>query len=193
MNYPCSSFLSRSVTPHQDATFLYTEPLGRVIGMWIALEDATVNNGCLWFAPGSHTSKISINSISYSLLLQIYELHAVKSTVYNTHPATVIWFQFHKYITFFLFVCPGGISRRMVRTPKGTFPLTDFIGREKNYDEEKFVAAPVKKGSNLSVYQWCVMCDSGGISVSTSILINILLLLYNCKLTVVENITLEIL
>lgn len=34
----------------------------------------------------------------------------------------------------------------MVRTPKGTFPLTDFIGREKNYDEGKFVAAPVKKG-----------------------------------------------
>lgn len=45
------------VTPHQDATFLYTEPLGRVMGMWIALEDATINNGCLWFIPGSHNSK----------------------------------------------------------------------------------------------------------------------------------------
>uniref|UniRef100_A0A3B3ZLT7 Phytanoyl-CoA dioxygenase domain-containing protein 1 n=1 Tax=Periophthalmus magnuspinnatus TaxID=409849 RepID=A0A3B3ZLT7_9GOBI len=41
------------LTPHQDATFLYTEPLGRVMGVWIALEDATVNNGCLWFIPGS--------------------------------------------------------------------------------------------------------------------------------------------
>lgn len=47
------------VTPHQDATFLYTEPLGRVMGVWIALEDATVNNGCLWFIPGTQNSKIT--------------------------------------------------------------------------------------------------------------------------------------
>ncbi|XP_047228390.1 phytanoyl-CoA dioxygenase domain-containing protein 1 isoform X3 [Girardinichthys multiradiatus] len=46
------------VTPHQDATFLYTEPLGRVMGLWIALEDATVNNGCLWFIPGSQNSGV---------------------------------------------------------------------------------------------------------------------------------------
>uniref|UniRef100_A0A3B3DFG4 Phytanoyl-CoA dioxygenase domain-containing protein 1 n=1 Tax=Oryzias melastigma TaxID=30732 RepID=A0A3B3DFG4_ORYME len=89
------------VTAHQDATFLHTEPLGRVMGLWIALEDATVNNGCLWFIPGSHKS---------------------------------------------------GISRRMVRTPKGTFPLTDFIGREQAYDEEKFVAAPVKKGGVVLIH-----------------------------------------
>uniref|UniRef100_A0A3B4UN28 Phytanoyl-CoA dioxygenase domain-containing protein 1 n=1 Tax=Seriola dumerili TaxID=41447 RepID=A0A3B4UN28_SERDU len=89
------------VTPHQDATFLYTEPLGRVMGMWIALEDATVNNGCLWFIPGSHNS------------------------------------------------C---ISRRMVRTPKGTYPLTDFIGKEQAYDEEKFIAAPVKKGGVVLIH-----------------------------------------
>ncbi|XP_054030329.1 phytanoyl-CoA dioxygenase domain-containing protein 1 [Dryobates pubescens] len=47
------------VTPHQDATFLHTEPLGRVLGFWIALEDATQENGCLWFIPGSHTSGVS--------------------------------------------------------------------------------------------------------------------------------------
>lgn len=47
------------MTPHQDATFLYTEPLGRVMGVWIALEDATVNNGCLWFIPGTQNSKIT--------------------------------------------------------------------------------------------------------------------------------------
>ncbi|XP_036605068.1 phytanoyl-CoA dioxygenase domain-containing protein 1 isoform X2 [Trichosurus vulpecula] len=47
------------VTPHQDATFLHTEPLGRVLGVWIALEDATLENGCLWFIPGSHTGGIS--------------------------------------------------------------------------------------------------------------------------------------
>ena len=41
------------VLPHQDSTFLYTNPPSAV-GFWIALEDATVDNGCLSFAPGSH-------------------------------------------------------------------------------------------------------------------------------------------
>lgn len=38
---------------HQDACFLYTEPLS-VTGFWIALEDATLDNGCLWVQPGGH-------------------------------------------------------------------------------------------------------------------------------------------
>uniref|UniRef100_A0A3Q3NAM9 Phytanoyl-CoA dioxygenase domain-containing protein 1 n=1 Tax=Labrus bergylta TaxID=56723 RepID=A0A3Q3NAM9_9LABR len=97
------------VTPHQDATFLYTEPLGRVMGLWIALEDATVNNGCLCFIPGSHNS---------------------------------------------------GISRRMVRTPKGTFPLTDFTGREQAYDETKFISAPVKKGGVVLIHGEVVHCSA---------------------------------
>ena len=39
--------------PHQDSTFLYTNKPSAV-GFWIALEDATKENGCLSFAPGSH-------------------------------------------------------------------------------------------------------------------------------------------
>src|SRR2546425_10341109 len=41
------------VTCHQDATFLYTEPL-RMLGLWFALEHATIENGCLWAIPGGH-------------------------------------------------------------------------------------------------------------------------------------------
>nr|ADP02208.1 PhyH domain-containing protein [Triticum aestivum] len=41
------------VVPHQDNTFLYTEPLS-CTGLWLALEDATITNGCLWAIPGSH-------------------------------------------------------------------------------------------------------------------------------------------
>ncbi|MCJ1413189.1 hypothetical protein MMC19_007293 [Ptychographa xylographoides] len=41
------------VPPHQDSTFLYTNPPSAV-GFWLALEDATVDNGCLSFANGSH-------------------------------------------------------------------------------------------------------------------------------------------
>ena len=38
---------------HQDATFLYTDPIS-VAGFWFAIEDATLDNGCLWAEPGGH-------------------------------------------------------------------------------------------------------------------------------------------
>ncbi|XP_047332236.1 phytanoyl-CoA dioxygenase [Impatiens glandulifera] len=41
------------VVPHQDNSFLYTEP-ATCTGLWLALEDATIANGCLWAIPGSH-------------------------------------------------------------------------------------------------------------------------------------------
>ena len=41
------------VTCHCDHTFLWTEPQS-VIGYWFAIEDATLENGCLWVAPGHH-------------------------------------------------------------------------------------------------------------------------------------------
>lgn len=41
------------VTCHQDSTFLYTEPID-IAGLWFALEDATIENGCLWVIPGGH-------------------------------------------------------------------------------------------------------------------------------------------
>jgi phytanoyl-CoA hydroxylase len=41
------------VISHQDSTFLYTEPQD-IAGLWFALEDATIENGCLWAIPGGH-------------------------------------------------------------------------------------------------------------------------------------------
>ncbi|MEZ4436413.1 MAG: phytanoyl-CoA dioxygenase family protein [bacterium] len=41
------------VAPHQDGTFLYTEPL-TTVGVWLALADADRHNGCLWGLPGAH-------------------------------------------------------------------------------------------------------------------------------------------
>ncbi len=41
------------VTCHQDSTFLYTDPID-ILGLWFALEDATIENGCLWAIPGGH-------------------------------------------------------------------------------------------------------------------------------------------
>ncbi|MGB1238187.1 MAG: phytanoyl-CoA dioxygenase family protein [Pseudomonadales bacterium] len=45
------------VNIHQDSTFLYTNPMS-CIGLWFALEDATLENGCLWGMPGGHTSPL---------------------------------------------------------------------------------------------------------------------------------------
>lgn len=45
------------VLPHQDGTFLYTTPQS-VLGFWWALDDCTLENGCLWAIPGSHTTPI---------------------------------------------------------------------------------------------------------------------------------------
>jgi ectoine hydroxylase-related dioxygenase (phytanoyl-CoA dioxygenase family) len=39
---------------HQDETFIPTNDRS-LIGVWIALDDATIDNGCLWVQPGSHT------------------------------------------------------------------------------------------------------------------------------------------
>ena len=42
---------------HQDATFLYTDPV-TVTGFWFAIEDATLENGCLWAEPGGHRTTL---------------------------------------------------------------------------------------------------------------------------------------
>ncbi|KAK4524448.1 hypothetical protein GAYE_SCF03G2349 [Galdieria yellowstonensis] len=46
-------FVGGEVRPHQDSTFLYTSPPS-CVGLWWALQDATIDNGCLWVLEGSH-------------------------------------------------------------------------------------------------------------------------------------------
>ncbi|MEX2259768.1 MAG: phytanoyl-CoA dioxygenase family protein [Woeseia sp.] len=45
------------VVCHQDSTYIYTEPES-CTGFWFALEDATVDNGCMYFIPGEHKSSL---------------------------------------------------------------------------------------------------------------------------------------
>jgi phytanoyl-CoA hydroxylase len=46
-------FVGGEVRCHQDSTFLHTEPEA-MVGLWFALEDARLDNGCLWAIPGGH-------------------------------------------------------------------------------------------------------------------------------------------
>ncbi len=41
------------VVCHCDHTFLWTEPQS-VVGFWVAIEESTLTNGCLWVLPGGH-------------------------------------------------------------------------------------------------------------------------------------------
>ena len=41
------------VVCHCDHSFLWTDPQ-TVVGLWFALDDATVANGCMWAIPGGH-------------------------------------------------------------------------------------------------------------------------------------------
>ncbi|MBI1216281.1 MAG: phytanoyl-CoA dioxygenase family protein [Alphaproteobacteria bacterium] len=42
-----------AVRPHQESTFAHTRPLSACV-LWVALEDATVENACMYGLPGSH-------------------------------------------------------------------------------------------------------------------------------------------
>ena len=41
------------MVPHQDSSYIYTQPLS-CVGLWWALEEATKENGCLWAIPEEH-------------------------------------------------------------------------------------------------------------------------------------------
>jgi phytanoyl-CoA hydroxylase len=50
-------FIGGDVSCHQDATFLRTDPIS-VVGLWFALEDATIENGCMWALPGGNRQSL---------------------------------------------------------------------------------------------------------------------------------------
>ena len=52
--YICkNAHIGGEVNCHQDSTFLFTEPES-CVGFWVALEDATPENGCLYAETGGH-------------------------------------------------------------------------------------------------------------------------------------------
>lgn len=71
-----------TVILHQDSTFLYTEPM-KLMGFWIALEDATLENGCLWFIPGSHKGQgLELSALGFDYLLLKFIISQPKCLTY---------------------------------------------------------------------------------------------------------------
>lgn len=60
---------------HQDATFFDTEP-GSVTTFWFALEDASLDNGCLWVQPGGHRTRLRERFVRDGERLAIEKLDA---------------------------------------------------------------------------------------------------------------------
>ncbi|XP_018453175.1 phytanoyl-CoA dioxygenase isoform X2 [Raphanus sativus] len=67
------------VVPHQDNSYVYTDPPS-CTGLWMALEDSTTLNGCLWAIPGSHKNGLvrrfvrGENGVTYDQPSPSYEL-----------------------------------------------------------------------------------------------------------------------
>ncbi|MET4546205.1 phytanoyl-CoA hydroxylase [Pedobacter africanus] len=50
---------SNTITPwHQDEAYWLNVPDKRAASCWLALDEATVNNGCMWFVPGSNLKEV---------------------------------------------------------------------------------------------------------------------------------------
>lgn len=60
---------------HQDATFFVSTPIS-VTTFWFALEDAAIDNGCLWAEPGGHRGPLRERFVSDGQHLTLQKLDA---------------------------------------------------------------------------------------------------------------------
>lgn len=92
------------VDMHTDNIYIISQPKLSCLGMWLAMDDANNDNGCMWAFPGSH--KTPTNYFSYlteDKLATVYEgvkpdysvlenpvcLEAKKGTIILLHGDTV--------------------------------------------------------------------------------------------------------
>ena len=65
------------VSPHIDSTFLYTDP-PTCHALWFALEDATIDNGCLWLYPGSHIRAFNQSNPNQSSIISSIQSNPIQ-------------------------------------------------------------------------------------------------------------------
>eukprot|EP00525_Craspedostauros_australis_P013714 CAMPEP_0198124944 /NCGR_PEP_ID=MMETSP1442-20131203/41377_1 /TAXON_ID= /ORGANISM="Craspedostauros australis, Strain CCMP3328" /LENGTH=381 /DNA_ID=CAMNT_0043784459 /DNA_START=39 /DNA_END=1184 /DNA_ORIENTATION=+ len=74
-----------TVHSHQDSTFLHTTPKQSCLGLWLALDDATLENGCLWVRPGSHKEPLRRQFIRNPEYFEEGKMDASKLTFLQHH------------------------------------------------------------------------------------------------------------
>jgi ectoine hydroxylase-related dioxygenase (phytanoyl-CoA dioxygenase family) len=89
------------------------------MGVWIALEDATLENGCLWFIPGSHTRKFKW--LEYFILFFCFVKVPIK----------------RRYI------------RNPNQEEFNEGKILIFNGNDDQYDEKDFIPVEIKAGKNI--------------------------------------------
>ena len=70
---------------HQDGSYLISQPAS-VTGIWVAIEDASRDNGCLWVQPGGHRSP----------LREIFQVDWARREGRLDHLDEAPWPQFHE-------------------------------------------------------------------------------------------------
>lgn len=120
--------------PHQDNSFIYTEPQ-TCTGLWLALEDATLSNGCLWAIPGSHKSSIFFPLSGLFLTRIIYPLPRLIGSN-------------HFSFLFYSMVAADGLVRKFYRDEDGV----KFDRPSPSYDKKDFVPIEVKAGSLVVIH-----------------------------------------
>lgn len=70
------------VVCHQDSSYLYTEPES-CLGFWFAIEDATLENGCMQFIPGGH--KGSLRKRNYRTAPDTLVTETLDDTPFDEH------------------------------------------------------------------------------------------------------------
>lgn len=82
---------------HQDEDYIPTRDRS-LIGAWIAIDDATVENGCLWVIPGSHRTgylypqKDHDNTEEFDFAPESYGFDATKEVPVVVKAGTVVFF-----------------------------------------------------------------------------------------------------
>lgn len=82
---------------HQDELYIPTRDRS-LTGAWIALDDATVENGCLWVVPGSHASgflyrqRAQTDSDEFDFSQESYGFDESKAIPVEVRSGTVIFF-----------------------------------------------------------------------------------------------------
>jgi len=75
------------VSPHQDGSFLFTTPES-VGAFWFPIDDASIENACLWVVPGSHNTPLSTR----------FKCTPSKNVYFEPSLSTVTWPDDDKYV-----------------------------------------------------------------------------------------------